>query len=328
VLGSLERDCFDTVFGNIALGPRGAISLMLADGTLVARQPQADAAINTDLGNGSPFARHTSMRSGLMEFRSMRDGVERLAAFTHVGELPLLVSVGYAVADIYSGWWSKTLPIGSCVLLLCGATMAFALQLWREFQRRHAAETELAVIARTDVLTKLDNRRSFDEALEREWRRAIRNDSLLSLCLIDIDHFKAYNDHYGHQAGDEVLKVVAETIARSLDRPGDLSARYGGEEFAVLLPDTPAAGAQAVAEHIRLAIETLFLPHQGSPMAFLSVSLGVGTILPRAKRQQAELIKAADMALYKAKELGRNRTELSRETTLPPSAYADEARAA
>jgi diguanylate cyclase (GGDEF)-like protein len=326
VVGSLQRDCFDQLFGNIALGPHGTISVMLTDGSLVARQSAIDTPGRPDSPIDMAFRRAMGSRGGLLEAKSRRDGIDRLYAFTQVGNLPLIVSVGYAISDIYAGWWRKSLPIASCIVLLCGATIAFAAQLWREFRRRHAAEAELAIIARTDVLTKLDNRRSFDEALDREWRRAIRTDSALSLCLIDIDYFKSYNDHYGHQAGDEVLRLVAETIAGSLDRPGDLGARYGGEEFAVLLPDTPSLGAQAVAEHIRLAIETLCLPHQASPTEFLTVSVGVDTVQPRVKRQQADLIRRADLALYRAKELGRNRIEVAQQeaSETPPvrQAYA------
>jgi diguanylate cyclase (GGDEF)-like protein len=322
VLGSLERDCFDQLFNNIALGPHGAISVILTDGSLVAQQPDNISIGSADITSGTAFTRSASSGSGLVQVTSRRDGLERLYAFTHIGYLPLIVTVGYATSDIYAAWWRKSLPIASCILLLCGATMAFAAQLWREFRRRYKAETELAIIARTDVLTKLDNRRSFDEALDREWRRAIRNDSVLSLCLIDIDYFKAYNDHYGHQAGDEVLRLVAETIARSLNRPGDLGARYGGEEFAVLLPDTLSLGAQAVAEHIRLAIETLCLPHHASPLEFLTVSVGVQAVQPRGKRQQADLIHQADVALYRAKELGRNRIEVGQDTDAIPPGYA------
>ncbi len=167
----------------------------------------------------------------------------------------------------------------------------------------------LEQLASLDGLTELPNRRSLDENLEKEIRRARRDNAALSLILIDIDHFKKYNDHYGHVAGDGCLKKVARVIKEAGKRGADFAARYGGEEFAVILPDTDAGGATQVAENTCWAVAALKLPHAASPIAdHVSISIGVSTVLPKNEElSPSDLITAADTALYQAKESGRNR---------------------
>lgn len=163
-------------------------------------------------------------------------------------------------------------------------------------------------LAFIDGLTGIANRRQFDQQLEKEWRRMMRRNAPLSLLLIDIDHFKKFNDHYGHGAGDDCLRQIAYTIASVIKRPGDLAARYGGEEFAVVLPDTDENGASAVAEVMRLAVNTLKRPHAMSPVAdHITISVGVASDIPRIHQNEKDLINAADHALYHAKITGRNR---------------------
>jgi diguanylate cyclase (GGDEF)-like protein len=152
------------------------------------------------------------------------------------------------------------------------------------------------------------NRRTFDEALAREWRRLVREQAPLSLVLCDIDCFKLYNDHYGHQAGDECLRKVAQALQSCANRSPDVLARYGGEEFVFLLPNTPAGGALGIAEKARRQVEGLGMKHEASlvkPM--VTLSLGVASIIPSADGTPEELVRAADEALYRAKEEGRNR---------------------
>ena len=167
---------------------------------------------------------------------------------------------------------------------------------------------QLEALAARDGLTGLANRRAFDDMLEQEWARALRERQPLSLLMADIDHFKGYNDSNGHPAGDECLRQVAKGIAGSMRRASDHAARYGGEEFAVILPHTDAAAAAVAAEKLRAGIAQLALPHATSGVAaFVTISVGVATLIPARTSQASDLLAAADRALYEAKESGRNR---------------------
>ena len=184
----------------------------------------------------------------------------------------------------------------------------------RDISERKALESKLSALAMTDGLTGLGNRRAFDQALENEWRLAKRAGTELSLLLLDLDRFKAFNDQYGHQVGDDCLRAVANTIQNAVKRTGDLAARYGGEELAVILPNTNSIGAVHVGCLIRAAVEALSITHgenrEGNGL--VTVSIGVATALSRvggSVHMPAGLLQAADMALYKAKQRGRNRVE-------------------
>ena len=167
-------------------------------------------------------------------------------------------------------------------------------------------------LAYVDGLTGLCNRRGFDERLITEWQRAQRSGQWLALALIDVDHFKRYNDQHGHQAGDDCLRAIALALTRAALRPADLVARYGGEEFAAILPETPADGAEAVAERLQAAVRQLALPH-GAPGAgpVVTISLGVAVIRGREGVSVAELLAIADRELYRAKAAGRGRACVS-----------------
>jgi diguanylate cyclase (GGDEF)-like protein len=161
--------------------------------------------------------------------------------------------------------------------------------------------------ASTDALTQLANRRSFDECLQREWRRLARNVQPLALLICDVDYFKAYNDTYGHTAGDKCLRMVAQAIRGVIKRPADLVARYGGEEFAVILPEINLEGAQHLAEEIHTAIHQLQIVHAGSSVSeYVTISTGVACQTPRPGKLPLYLTIAADKALYRAKRQGRN----------------------
>lgn len=163
-------------------------------------------------------------------------------------------------------------------------------------------------LVRMDALTGIPNRRLFEEQIHKEWRRAEREGGALAVVTADIDHFKEYNDHYGHPAGDRCLVAVAQAMRRALSRPGDVVARIGGEEFAFLLPGTTVEGARSVAEEIRQSVLALDLQHEFSPAGpRVSVSLGVASTTSGAAASPAELQRASDVALYEAKRLGRNR---------------------
>jgi diguanylate cyclase (GGDEF)-like protein len=167
-----------------------------------------------------------------------------------------------------------------------------------------------------DGLTGVANRRAFDRSLEREWFRSQRAGASLALVLMDVDHFKDYNDRYGHVAGDACLRAIARACSMSIVRASDLFARYGGEEFAVILADTDAAGGRVVAERIRATVQRLALPFEDQPSGHVSVSLGVASLAPSRASDPVDLIRAADSALYRAKFGGRNRVELADEPRL------------
>ena len=174
-------------------------------------------------------------------------------------------------------------------------------------QELQAANARLQTLAATDPLTELANRRTFDVALERECRRASRTQHPLSVLFIDIDKFKNYNDHYGHQAGDKCLRKVADVLTQAFRRPGDLAARIGGEEFAVILPDTDEQGATLVAENMRCMLTTLGIENKGTAAGVVTISTGVASAIPSQHEDGSELVRAADRALYEAKKSGRNK---------------------
>jgi diguanylate cyclase (GGDEF)-like protein len=165
----------------------------------------------------------------------------------------------------------------------------------------------LKTLSTVDGLTGVGNRRRFDEILSREWLRARRNLSPISLLLMDIDFFKAYNDHYGHLAGDDCLRKVAAGLSGIARRPADLLARYGGEEFVLLLPETDAEGGLKIANRVREKMDHLKIPHAFSAAAsYVTLSIGVATMVPTDEETFNELIKRSDELLYEAKQNGRN----------------------
>lgn len=177
----------------------------------------------------------------------------------------------------------------------------------RDMTVQKLAQTALQELANHDHLTGIANRRSFDETLKVEWRRTMRDSQPLSLLLVDVDHFKQYNDTYGHIAGDDCLKRVARTMSNKMQRASDVVARYGGEEFAVILPNITLDGAMVVAEQIRSAVETDALPFAGCEAGHVTVSIGTATVIATATVDSWQLIATADAALYDAKTSGRNR---------------------
>jgi len=196
------------------------------------------------------------------------------------------------------------------------------LELDRANDGLRTANRKLESLATTDGLTGVANRRALDAAMARELRRAARRRASVSLLLIDADNFKAYNDRYGHQAGDTVLRAIGGVLRAVLHRPADLAARYGGEEFAILLPETDALGALQVAEIVREEIEALKIDHAGNPHGVVTVSIGVCAIVPEIGDDPAALAIPADRALYRAKEQGRNQVCAAEQTALTARAAA------
>jgi diguanylate cyclase (GGDEF)-like protein len=185
-------------------------------------------------------------------------------------------------------------------------------------QRAEDLAQRLQLLSSLDGLTGIANRRHFDEGLDREWRRALRSRTTISLIMVDIDFFKPYNDTYGHQAGDECLKQVARLLKGYSRRAGDFAARYGGEEFAVVLSGTDGEGAREIAEEIRLGVESLGIPRESSRVkAVVTVSAGVAALTPVSGATPDVLVRMADSALYQAKDAGRNRVAMADSKTYP-----------
>jgi len=174
----------------------------------------------------------------------------------------------------------------------------------------HRLNEELTRLSTTDSLTEIGNRRLFDQTLRAEWARAARRGGSIGLLMIDVDHFKEYNDHYGHPAGDAVLRQIAAMVGESVRRGGELVARYGGEEFALLLPGADLAAAVAVAERCRQQVIDAKIEHRASTTsAWLGVSIGVASQVASPAVDCSALVEIADAALYRAKRCGRGRIE-------------------
>jgi diguanylate cyclase (GGDEF)-like protein len=253
------------------------------------------------------------------------EGCRRISGDPRLRDIPVIVVTGSSesmnLPDAFQAGAVDylTKPINPLEL---AARVRSVLRLKREMDQRKereaelieatyrlaAAKSELQRLSTLDGLTGITNRRRFDEQFEHEWKRAAREGAPLSVILGDIDHFKAYNDRYGHLLGDDCLKRVAGALRDAVQRPGDLVARYGGEEFVAILPGTDSAGARSVAETLRRAVEGLKLDHEASPTSsHVTCSLGTATVVPDEGAASATLLAAADEALYDSKKGGRNR---------------------
>lgn len=297
---------FNELFKNLDIGRNGTINLISRDGFLLAQQPPlADDLIGKSFSNRPNFVRILQEGNGSFSGVSSVDKTHRLYTFSQVGDLPLIVIVALSIDEVFSSWRRTALLVSGATGVLCIALLWLTWLLCRELRGRHRAEQELLRLAAVDPLTGLANRRSLDLALKNEWARAQRSLQPLSLLMIDIDHFKSFNDRFGHPLGDEALRLVAQNIAACVGRPTDLAARYGGEEFTVILPGTDTAGASLMAEKIRASIEAL--PAVTEHAVPLTVSIGINTWSGDAGTRQEDWVSNADKALYQAKSSGRNR---------------------
>jgi diguanylate cyclase (GGDEF)-like protein len=297
IAGSIGFSYFHDLFGRLSLGQHDTITVLRQDRTIMMRRPFDLDVIGKNMGDRAGW-NPAKMNDGSYIGVGPVDPMPRLWV-RHNGTGPLNVVVGKPLDSIFSVWRTEALRISSIVAALIVFVLGVTLFLAREIGRRARAEDKLEELATTDALTGLKNRRKFDASIDVEWRRATRQQTPIALLMIDADHFKVYNDSFGHQAGDEVLIGIAICISDSLRRAGDCAARYGGEEFAVLLPAFSTEEALVVAETIRLKVQ------QWSEHT--SVSIGVASLTPNVTLEWSELIGAADKALYVAKAGGRNR---------------------
>jgi diguanylate cyclase (GGDEF)-like protein len=318
VLGTMRLDYFEKTFKAIALGPDATVTLARSDGIVLVRSPANSDFIERDRNPARIIDLFADAPVGQFETTSVVDGTHRRFNYNQVGDFRLVVAIGQTTGDIFAQWRPQAIAIGALMAALAGSTIALVAFLKRNLKLRARAEAELAALATTDGLTGLANRRAFNDALDRQWRIAARTAAPVALLMIDSDHFKLYNDTFGHQAGDKLLMHIGAAISASLKRSGDFGARYGGDEFVVLLPGSRLEEAAAMAHQIRHAFVTACYAEDIAGK-YSRLSIGVASLVPGARSHMRDLIAAADEALYRAKELGRNRTELQ---TQPPTLEA------
>ncbi|AMN38792.1 GGDEF domain-containing protein [Rhodoplanes sp. Z2-YC6860] len=309
VAGTVQLSHFKKLFNDMSLGPNSTIMLGRADGTMLMRWPFDEALIGRNIGHAEIFKRLKSARSGRFETTAVTDGVHRLFVYSQISDLPIFVSVGQSTGAIYAPWRSYAWTVAMLIVALVAMSGALGWLLLRELNWHSEAEQRLAMLASTDGLTGLSNRWHFDDTIRKEWRRARRDRTPVALLMIDADAFKTYNDTHGHQAGDELLKVIGEAMLANVRRGADLGARYGGDEFAVLLPGASLENAAEVAGKIRAHFNRVCRDKGLAEGA--RISIGVACLIPERSTGHAALLTAADEALYRAKDGGRNRTELA-----------------
>jgi len=321
-MASLKLSFFGDFYDSFDVGETGTLILAIDDGTLLYRRPFREDMVGTDIGGGPIFQLYrTSGPVGTAMLTSKIDRIERLYSYRHVDGFPLLVAIAKSKQEVLGEWWAAVAKM-SCVVLFAVALLAWGThRMVGQLQVRDALEGELRgarlklkeqnlalkALADSDGLTGLANRRGFEHTLAAEHERARRNGQPWALIMTDVDHFKKYNDRYGHVAGDECLRLVAGALRSGTRRPTDLAARYGGEEFAVILPDTDLEGARAVADNIRAAVAALDIAHADGLHGRVTLSIGVVASHPAGVDAPAlAWVEAADALLYQAKAQGRD----------------------
>ncbi|MFR0690119.1 diguanylate cyclase [Enterobacterales bacterium AE_CKDN230030158-1A_HGKHYDSX7] len=300
-----ELSHLESFVRGLDLGKHGVISIRLLDGTLLAQWPPELPRANEDeVGTFREF-----IASGSHDYFRQQSNTSDAywRGYRRIGDYPAVVSVELCREAIFQTWTARTWVTSGLLLAINAVTLFLAYRLTQHLRRRDAKEDLLRVEADTDPLTGLHNRRWFDAKAQREWQRRRNGDGDLAVLMMDIDQFKAYNDHYGHQRGDLALINVAHLVGQACQRENDGAARYGGEEFVALLPGCDTAAAIHVAESIRRSVEETALPHEKGARGIVTISVGVASTADTEAASIAELIAAADANLYKAKEAGRNR---------------------
>jgi diguanylate cyclase (GGDEF)-like protein len=304
-LVAIGVDYFHDLLAGLDMGSRGILLLVREDGAVISRQPDRSTVGHSLIGSAN-FKRFQSAASGTFTGADPIEGVRRLYSYARIPGVPVIAVVAPAEDDILENWRRRSVLIGGLMAIFSAVFIGMSALLAHELRERARNQQELIQQATHDKLTGVPNRHALDATLSREWRRARRDGRTLGVLFIDVDAFKAYNDHYGHSAGDLALAAVAQSIADCLRRPSDSIGRYGGEEFVVALPNTHVDGALQVAELIRERVVQCGLVHAGHTHGVVTVSIGVAISDMPGVESLAELLAKADKALYCAKAEGRN----------------------
>lgn len=321
VLATIEMDYFRQFHESFDIGKSGTIFLALDNGTLIVRRPFIAEVIGKDISAGPVFMQLRATGPGTTMLTARLDQVERLYSYRHITHYPLVVAMALSKEDILANWRQEAYRTAAVIIFLIAVLSGIGIRLVRQISVRERAEHAVRVAKREleqvnqalemlsleDSLTGLGNRRKFDLSLIDECKQGARYQTSLALIMIDVDHFKRYNDLYGHPAGDECLRRVGAAVILARGRASDVATRYGGEEIAVLLAQTTTEGAMAAAERIRHCVEALAIAHAGNPAGHVTISVGVAALVPLNQNEAAtRLVAAADRALYAAKAGGRN----------------------
>ncbi|MBA1321002.1 sensor domain-containing diguanylate cyclase [Pseudomonas plecoglossicida] len=316
LLGTIKVDWFVRYYGDFKIDQSGALVLAKRDGTILVRRPFVEQVLGSSLADSEVFRNYLPYANeGMVEAVAVVDGTPRLYAYRALTSYPLVVQAGLSRDAILAAWRQDVIKsIGVLLVLLLGLSL-FGWVVLRQLRERivieralHQAHQTLKDLALSDSLTGLGNRRRLDAVLDVEIARARRQGYPVALVMMDLDFFKAYNDRYGHLAGDQCLRRVAEVLGQALKRPADLAVRYGGEEFTLLLPDTDGHGAGLIVQETLQQLRRLAIEHAGSPFGVVSASAGIAVAHPAQQPISSQaLVAEADAALYEAKRQGRDR---------------------
>ncbi len=338
VLVTLRVQAFLRVYRTLHLGTNPLVCLIHKDGWLLIRQPAQDRYAGKNISTAPTAVAYDEVRQGMQSgsaiYTTPMDGVRRIVGFSASQTLPIYLIVGLDEAEAFREWRQTAL---TSLAVALGPLLLIILLGWKtiaSIYQRHQAEDSLRqahqrlmemnhsleILAAQDALTGLANRRQLDRVLQHYFQQAVLLQTPLSFILMDIDDFKAYNDTYGHPAGDQALRQISQKIRGCLHRHADIPARYGGEELAVILPATSLQGALKVAENIRQAVLGLNLENRQTPSGLLTLSLGVACCTPGLADSPQRLVAQADAALYQAKAAGKNQVMSPPDTQPEPPA--------
>lgn len=331
VMASIRIDYVLSMLDGFEVGDEGAIALSLSDGTILVRRPFSAADLGRSIAGSEMFAAQQKWRAGALRMNSPIDGVRRLMGYEHTKNHPVVVAVARAEHEIFENWWHALAVQTATVLLMAvfigisGRYLVVVIRQRRDAQAElHAAHQELIEanerllhLAEHDGLTGVLNRRAFDARASAIVANCTRYQRTVAVVLFDVDNFKAYNDHFGHQAGDDCLRAVANALGSAARRPGDVIARYGGEEFVMALPETDETGAATIAANALQAVSGLRITHPHSLHEIVTVSAGIASVRCSGDRPASveNLLQQADRALYAAKHDGRNTYRVFEEPT-------------